>query len=441
MYNVSSLKYLGTIPYNLDAREASAVGPKEKSDKKPIGPKVSQILVDKQSEKLGILFADNSLAIMSIGKNTLLGYLFGHFQKVSGAKWLSSKLQSCLVTCSYDMSIFFWQHCGDRWSFTYFDIPKFIDSSLRHYRLALQKSLPSVAITNETGSVIHKQGLSLTALAVHPKYNYVICGNNQGSVWMFDLTKGVLLFHHNLTPLKIVEMTFSPSGNFLAVAHCTGLINLYDLRSNFELLLQLEGPLKMNTLSEKLSKLYSIGVIIAKDPPAASSYYPATEQMLNISKTANRSIAPLNSNTDRGSSPVKGMQFEEPTFSALCTHNLSTLRLHKVYVKGGKVFEDPFIDLPIDAGKIAGFDIHPSNEYAIVISDAGYLYIFHIHLSQLRGKYQIPKHAWGCKIDPSGLYVTISVPSKNIEKESDAYLRTSILLFTYKHIRFLNWFT
>jgi hypothetical protein len=67
----------------------------------------------------------------------------------------------------------------------------------------------------------------------------------------------------------------------------------------------------------------------------------------------------------------------------------------------------------IDEGKIAGFDVHPSNDYLLVTSTKGRIYVYRIDTGELRGTIKIPTNAKGCLIDPSGLYVAVTVPSFN----------------------------
>lgn len=360
------------------------------------------------------MYGDSSVAIYSRDKNEMLSYMCGHFQRVSAVRWLSSKSQNCFVTCSHDMSLYLWQHSGDRWSFTYFDIPMLIDRSLRHYRLA-SSSHPA---TEEDPVGAHSE-LKLTALAAHPKQPYVACGSNRGAVWVLDVASGRLLSSFSApNEERVADISFSPSGNFLAVAYCTGLVSMYDARANFERVLQIEEPLKANAASDKLSKLYYIGVILTKDP-ASRSTFASGDSPLNLSHSMSRA------GFLHDPFPAKLLQLEEPAFYALCTHNISTVRMYKIYVRDGKFIKDVLVDLPVDEGKIAGFDIHPSREYATVLSDAGTIYVYHVHLAQLRGRVSVAKHAWGCRIDPSGLYVTVAAPSPSLDMDAESMAKQS----------------
>lgn len=65
----------------------------------------------------------------------------------------------------------------------------------------------------------------------------------------------------------------------------------------------------------------------------------------------------------------------------------------------------------ISEGKITGFDLHPSQDYLLVTSSKGRIYVFRIDTGELRGTIRIPLNASGCHVDPSGLYVLVKVPA------------------------------
>jgi hypothetical protein len=45
------------------------------------------------------------------------------------------------------MSVFFWRHFGDRWSFSYIDVAKCFDSSLTYSRKLNDKSTSALKLT------------------------------------------------------------------------------------------------------------------------------------------------------------------------------------------------------------------------------------------------------------------------------------------------------
>lgn len=69
-------------------------------------------------------------------------------------------------------------------------------------------------------------------------------------------------------------------------------------------------------------------------------------------------------------------------------------------------------------GVVAGFEIHPSNEYLVAVSDQGFFLYFKIETGELRGKVPIMSDPLGVAIDPSGLYIATSVNNNSIEPNS-----------------------
>lgn len=68
-------------------------------------------------------------------------------------------------------------------------------------------------------------------------------------------------------------------------------------------------------------------------------------------------------------------------------------------------------------GTISGYDIHPSGDYVIVTSEQGFYYIFRIETGEVRGKVAIAKGSGSPSIDPSGLYLAVSVGASGPNQE------------------------
>lgn len=82
-----------------------------------------------------------------------------------------------------------------------------------------------------------------------------------------------------------------------------------------------------------------------------------------------------------------------------------------VDVKGSRLTRSKLSQYVISEGKVTGFDIHPSNDYLLVTSSKGRVYVFRIDTGELRGTIKVPLNPAGCVVDPSGLYVVIKVPA------------------------------
>lgn len=59
-------------------------------------------------------------------------------------------------------------------------------------------------------------------------------------------------------------------------------------------------------------------------------------------------------------------------------------------------------------GKINDFEIHPSSEYVLAITDTGYLYVFHLKDGDIRAKIMIEPALKSVRCDRSGLFVAVT---------------------------------
>lgn len=128
-----------------------------------LGPQVKNIFTTHNMRFLCIKYEDSSFVVIDRtiqdARQAILGYQFGHFEKVSGLQWVISSKKSKrhkaslaldtqymqmaddrFVTCSHDLSVFVWKHFGDRWSFSYIDIAKCFDNQLSYQRKNMEKS-------------------------------------------------------------------------------------------------------------------------------------------------------------------------------------------------------------------------------------------------------------------------------------------------------------
>ena len=94
-----------------------------------------------------VKYTDSSFVVIDrtvlTPEQAILGYQYGHFESVTGLRWMQASRnndQQCFVTCSNDLSVYFWRHYGDRWQFTYIDVAKCYDESLSYQRKACDKS-------------------------------------------------------------------------------------------------------------------------------------------------------------------------------------------------------------------------------------------------------------------------------------------------------------
>lgn len=109
------------------------------------------------------------------------------------------------------------------------------------------------------------------------------------------------------------------------------------------------------------------------------------------------------------------------TFRILSTTSPNCVSLRQVEVRGTKLYKTPLSQFLVDEGRVAGFDVHPgSQDYLLITSTMGKIYVYRIDTGELRGTISIPRHAKGCLIDPSGLYVVVQVPPFKVKHTREA---------------------
>ncbi len=59
---------------------------------------------------------------------------------------------------------------------------------------------------------------------------------------------------------------------------------------------------------------------------------------------------------------------------------------------------------------MSGISLHPSGDYVILLSNAGFFLIYRSDTAELRGRVDVPEFSTNCTIDPSGLYLVLAAP-------------------------------
>lgn len=102
------------------------------------------------------------------------------------------------------------------------------------------------------------------------------------------------------------------------------------------------------------------------------------------------------------------------------------MQLQLVEVRDNLMSTSQLVLFYINEGKVSGFDVHPSLDYVLITSSTGKIYVFRLDTGELRGTIDAPKHAQGCLIDPSGLYVVVSVPALTTVFPSNGLVPTQV---------------
>ena len=242
----------------------------EKPGSNSVGPPVVQVLTTINLKYALISHSDSSFLVYSFDLRKALGYSFGHYGKIGKIEWLTGgavqnakflgegfneTTNKVFLTCSEDMSIYVWRQFGDRWTFSYIDVAKCFDSSLTYTRNAAidygQITVQRIGLDKDHNlglrqSMANNLGLNkvktpfqvkLTAMTVHPKLPYVVCGDNRGTLRVFDLATGNIINSTDLSytansidMAEIVDLAYSPNGHFIAIAYASGMVNLHDTK-------------------------------------------------------------------------------------------------------------------------------------------------------------------------------------------------------------------
>ena len=84
----------------------------------------------------------------------------------------------------------------------------------------------------------------------------------------------------------------------------------------------------------------------------------------------------------------------ENAIKSITVHNSSTLRLQQIYRDDLTISATGKTVYCVD-GKLTSYQVHPSNDYIIVLSNVGFLYIFKLINADLRVKIPIPSLSRG----------------------------------------------
>lgn len=213
---------------------------------------------------------------------------------------------------------------------------------------------------------------------------------------LVDINRGEKTNTYNVADLSIVAIT--SNGFYLIITFVDGSCSVFD--TSLEFLASIERPFKRDVVS--LSK--------------------ETKESLKA-----RILDSQNTFSHQGSKVNQGYNSGH-NFRILSLHSPCSLRLQAFDAEyRTKLFQCSY---ELD-GAVAGYEIHPSKEYLIAISDQGFFYIFKIETGELRGKVPIMSDPLGVALDPSGLYLAVSVNNNSIEPDSQ--IRKKWMLKTEKY--------
>lgn len=209
-------------------------------------------------------------------------------------------------------------------------------------------------------------------------------------------------------------MSLSPKGSILAIGLDTGEVFLTDTVNSYRVVESLETPIDNYSLNND-NKLFK-GVSLIQDELERSNLFE------NFSRGAQAltsdAQSPIASKINR-----KKIQYPkyfiktEIAFKSITIHNSNTLRLQQIYKDDSTISKSVKVNYSIE-GRCNGFQVHPSNEYLLILSNIGFLYVFKLINGELRLKIGVPSLSKALSIDPSGLYAIIAANINNEETKN-----------------------
>ena len=243
------------------------------------------------------------------------------------------------------------------------------------------------------------KALSLTAIQMLPRRQNLAVADNRGTLRIFQIgnESATLLSTYKLqrSPELVGEQSqavtsiyFTQNEQVAVITYESGLISAYDIKGGFAWLGDIEkGVTGFNqaSTSASLSRVFERADPVPHDDQSGLLQFP-----FSGASQANSSY--------------------ETKFCVFSVRAPNCVRLQLVEVKDNRMNMSPLAQFFINDGKVAGFDYHPSKDYVLITSSKGKIYLFRIDTGELRGTINVPLHAQGCLIDPSGLYVVVQVP-------------------------------
>ena len=229
------------------------------------------------------------------------------------------------------------------------------------------------------GNIDAELKISLTCWCTNPiRPSIIYCGDNKGYVHVIDVNKWEKQNTYNVADVSVSSIT--TNGFYVVIVFIDGSCSVFD--SAFGYLSNIEKPFKKDVVSLSEETKNCLKARIIED-----SYSKKYAQGYNSAHN----------------------------FRLITLHTPWSLRLQTFDAEyRTKLFQCSY-DLD---GVVAGYEIHPSNEYLVAISDQGFFLYFKIETGELRGKVPIMSDPLGIAIDPSGLYVATSVNNNSIEPNS-----------------------
>ncbi|CAI2364164.1 unnamed protein product [Moneuplotes crassus] len=348
--------------------------------------RVEKICSSRNGKRVLISFENKNFYVYNTRKEAIDGmFLSQHAEEIKAIEWVSQSGKS-LVTVSDKLCL---------------TKTKIADSGVWSSKsIDISEGLSNKLIQDRSKPSIHDK-VALTCVCNNPiRQSQIFCGDNQGFVHIVEINRAEKLHTYNVSDTSINSIT--SNGYYILLVFIDGSCSVFD--TALEFLSSIEKPFKKDISSLSRETKISLKARILDNSSNTMAQAGRMNQGLNNAHN----------------------------FRIISLHSPSSLRLQSFDAEyKTKLFQCSY-ELE---GLVAGFEIHPSNEYLIALSDQGFFYIFKLETGELRGKVPTMSDPLGIAIDPSGLYLALSVKNNSIDQDSQVRRKWMLKTEEYNSFR------
>jgi WD40 repeat protein len=387
-----------------------------------------------------VVYGDTSLHVLDLQAAQIIRHQIGHFAPLAQVvPHPHPSLTHVVFTTSADQSIGVWQaHQSSRLSVRFVDLPALSDSAAPDTKRSYLSS--NAALTGSSqGSIaaLAAEGLPAmaTALALHPSGCFVGIGDLHGRVRLFQVSKPppahafAASSTMNRTKAQQQQPAFTPTVSEFTLRAAADFVDGSEVTAlafaggegHLMAACQRNGALVVCEVGPPIRLLRTV-YQARKNTPAA----PAFQTVIFLKGASEWQVDAANTHYLLCVAPdSRGIQLL--TFSRLSAHRtevavVSEMRLQTSTANANNVASNE---------RVSGVSVHPSENYALVSTNAGRVFVFHLQTGECRGIIKTPAASCGqCVIDPSGLYLAVLASTSGKTSPTSVILPPNSLALT-----------
>ena len=239
-----------------------------------------------------------------------------------------------------------------------------------------------VPIKSEDDVINERSNNSIKTVCFNKHKNELLVGDLLGNLYVFDFETFALAKKVSIANNGIEKICLSPKGGLLGAVLINGEAFLCDCSRNYQKVQVLENSFEDYTI--KASKVFK-SIELIQDELERSSLFES------MSSTFDKSTV-----SDRGAgSRINYRKYyvkSETALKAVTISNSNTLHLQQIYKDDLTLSKSVKIEYCIE-GKCSGFQVHSSNDYLLVLSNIGFVYVFKLINGEIRLRIDVPSHS------------------------------------------------